>query len=111
MGLCSYLSVYDALSLIYTLYIKAILLLFFQNNNIDKNDKDKDSDPCLELNTPAKERADSPVEGIAFLFYNKFALDISKFKRLSEMLRDIRTSTYQICSIEEKINPATTFHK
>ena len=26
-------------------------------------------------------------------------------------LRDIRTSTYQICRIEEKINPTTIFHK
>ena len=29
-------------------------------------------------------------------------LIISKSKRLSKTLRDIRTSTYQICSIEEK---------
>ena len=31
--------------------------------------------------------------------------------RLPEMLRDIRTSTYQICRIKEKINRTTTFHK
>ena len=30
---------------------------------------------------------------------------------ISEILRDIRTSTYQICRIEEKINQTTTFHK
>ena len=35
-------------------------------------------------------------------------LVISKYKRLSELLRDIRTSTYQICSIEEKMNETTT---
>ena len=32
------------------------------------------------------------------------ALIISKFKGLSEILRDIHTLTYQICRIEEKIN-------
>ena len=35
-------------------------------------------------------------------------------KGLSEILRDIRTSTYQICRIEEtnkQINRTTTFHK
>ena len=36
---------------------------------------------------------------------------ISKSKWLSEILRDIRTSTYQNCRIEEKINQTTTFHK
>ena len=36
---------------------------------------------------------------------------ILKSKGLSEILRDIRTSTYQICRIEEKINRPTTFHK
>ena len=36
-------------------------------------------------------------------------LFISKSKGLSEILRDIRTSTYQICKHEEKINRATTF--
>ena len=30
-------------------------------------------------------------------------LVISNFKGLSEILRDIRTSTYQVCRIEEKI--------
>ena len=38
-------------------------------------------------------------------------LVISKSKGLSEILRDIRTSTYQICRIEEKINRTTTFNK
>ena len=36
---------------------------------------------------------------------------ISKSKELSEILRDIRTSTCQICRIKEKINRTTTFHK
>ena len=36
-------------------------------------------------------------------------LVISNSKGLSEMLRDIRTSTYQICRIEEKIIRTTTF--
>ena len=38
-------------------------------------------------------------------------LVISKSKELSEILRDIRTSTYQIYRIEEQINRITTFHK
>ena len=36
---------------------------------------------------------------------------ISKAKGSSEILRDIRTSTYQICRIEEKIIRTTTFNK
>ena len=36
---------------------------------------------------------------------------ISKSKGLSEILQDIRISTYQICRIEEKINQTTTFSK
>ena len=38
-------------------------------------------------------------------------LVISNSKGHSEILRDIRTSTYQICRIEEKIIRATTFNK
>ena len=38
-------------------------------------------------------------------------LVISNSKGLSELLRDIRTSTYQICRIEEKIIRTTTFNK
>ena len=38
-------------------------------------------------------------------------LVISKSKRLSDILRDIRTSTYQILKIEEKIIQTTTFNK
>ena len=37
-------------------------------------------------------------------------LDISKSKRLPEILWDIRTSTYQICRIVEKIYRITTFN-
>ena len=36
---------------------------------------------------------------------------ISKSKGLSDILRDIRTSTYQICRIEEKISRTTAFYK
>ena len=39
------------------------------------------------------------------------ALVTSKSKRLSEILRDIRTSTYQVCRIEEYINQMTTYNK
>ena len=38
-------------------------------------------------------------------------LVISKSKGLYEIFRNIHTSTYQICRIEEKINQTTTFHK
>ena len=38
-----------------------------------------------------------------FVFPIQSTLVISKSKGLSKTLRDIRTSTYQICSIEEKI--------
>ena len=37
-------------------------------------------------------------------------LVISKLKGLSETLRDIRTSTYQIFRIEENTNRTTKFH-
>ena len=38
-------------------------------------------------------------------------LVISNSKGHSEILRDIHTSTYQICRIEEKITQTTTFNK
>ena len=38
-------------------------------------------------------------------------LIISKSQGLSEILRDIRTSTYRICGTEEKINRITTIYK
>ena len=38
-------------------------------------------------------------------------LVISNSKGLSEILRDIRISTYQICRIEEKLIRTTTFNK
>ena len=38
-------------------------------------------------------------------------LVISNSKGLSEILRDIRTSMYQICRIEEKLIRLTTFNK
>ena len=38
-------------------------------------------------------------------------LVISKSKGLSKTLRDIRTSTYQICSIKKKTIRTTKFHK
>ena len=41
----------------------------------------------------------------------QLTLVISNSKGLSEILRDIRTSTYQICRIEEIIIRTTTFNK
>ena len=38
-------------------------------------------------------------------------LVISNSKGFSEIVRDIRTSTYQICRIEEKLIQLTTFNK
>ena len=38
-------------------------------------------------------------------------LAISNSTGLSEIVRDIRTSTYQICRIEEKLVRLTTFNK
>ena len=38
-------------------------------------------------------------------------LVISKSKGLYEIIRDIRTSTYQICRLEEKRIQTTTFNK
>ena len=38
-------------------------------------------------------------------------LDISNSTGLSEIVRDIRTSTYQICRIVEKLIRLTTFNK
>ena len=45
------------------------------------------------------------------LFKLQSTLVISNSNGLSEILRDIRTSTYQICRIEEKIIRLTTFNK
>ena len=49
----------------------------------------------------------------ALKYYDKVqtTLVISNSKGLSKILRDISTSTYQICKIEEKINRTTTFNK
>ena len=41
----------------------------------------------------------------------QLTLVISNSKGLSEILRDIRTSTYQICRIKEKIIRIITFDK
>ena len=43
--------------------------------------------------------------------YIQLTLVISNSNGLSEILRDIRTSTYQICRIEKKLNQTTTFNK
>ena len=54
--------------------------------------------------------------GLSALFFSKedklqSTLVISKSKGPSKILRDIRTSTYQICRNEKKIHRATKFHK
>ena len=51
---------------------------------------------------------------VPFAWYDmtySWLLFISNSKGLSEIPREIRTSTYQICRIEEKINRTKTFHK
>ena len=45
------------------------------------------------------------------IFSIQSTLVISNSKGLSEILRDIRTSTYQICRIEEKLIRLPTFNK
>ena len=51
-------------------------------------------------------------ESLKFYCINiQSTLVISNSKGLSEILRDIRTSTYQICRIEDEINRTTTFNK
>ena len=51
-------------------------------------------------------------EVLLLQFSLQSTLVISKSKGLSETLRYIRTSTYQICGTEEKnINRTTTFNK
>ena len=45
------------------------------------------------------------------IFYIQSTLVISNSKGLSEILRDIHSSTYQVCRIEEKIIRLTTFNK
>ena len=46
-----------------------------------------------------------------FALYIQSTLVISNSKGLSEILLDIRTSTYQMSRIEEKIIQTTTFYK
>ena len=46
---------------------------------------------------------------IHFIVFSRFLL--TKTNGLSEILPDIRTSTYQICRIEKKINRKITFYK
>ena len=55
----------------------------------------------------------SPYQGetSAKVFEIQSTLVISNSKGLSEILRYIRTSTYQICRIEEKLIRLTTFNK
>ena len=45
------------------------------------------------------------------IFNIQSTLVISNSTGLSEIVRDIRTSTYQICRIEEKLIRLTTFNK
>ena len=42
--------------------------------------------------------------------YRYRRLSLSRSPRDSEIIRDIRTSTYQVCRIEEQINRIATFY-
>ena len=54
----------------------------------------------------------SSLSQISYMIYQiQSTLVILKSKGPSETLRDIRTSTYQMCRIEEKTNRTTKFHK
>ena len=57
---------------------------------------------------PLPQRFQSPL---VFEFLVQSTLVISKLKGPSETLRDIRTSTYQTCSIEEKATWTTKIYK
>ena len=46
-----------------------------------------------------------------FIFPIQSTFVISNSKGLSKILRNIRTSTYHICILEEKINRTTAFNK
>ena len=60
----------------------------------------------------AENFTESAKLGSTFIFLKiQSTLVISKSKGLSEILRDIRTSTYQICRIEEKLIRLTTLNK
>ena len=48
---------------------------------------------------------------LAIFLQVQSSLVISKSKGPSATLRDIRTSTYQMCRIEENTNQTTKFHK
>ena len=60
---------------------------------------------CLTCIAPFITAADDIINRI------QSTLVISNSKGLSEILRDIRTSTYQICRNEEKIKQTSTFNK
>ena len=50
-------------------------------------------------------------EQVRYIYIIQSTLVISNSKGLSEILRDIRSSTYQVCRIEEKLIRLTTFNK
>ena len=60
----------------------------------------------MELSKESRWKSQLGIKGLI-----QSTLVISISKGLSEILRDIRSSTYQICRIEEKIIQTTTFNK
>ena len=56
-------------------------------------------------------RHKQPLVSLFRLMYIQSTLVISNSKGHSEILRDNRTSTYQICRIEKKLIRLTTFNK
>ena len=75
---------------------------FLQNMVIIKTNQ---TPLLLEMELSKESRWKSQL-GIKGLIQSTLVISISK--GLSEILRDIRTSTYQICRIEEKIIQTTT---
>ena len=61
--------------------------------------------------TPAPHLLQNPAYGVKGPLIVQSTLVISNSKGLFEILRDIRSSTYQVCRIEEKIIWLTTFNK
>ena len=83
------------------------------NANVDDRG-DYNSSPCTSYRRAKNDLLKAVKRRVGIFFYSKHiqsTLVISNSKGLSEILRDIRSSTYQVCRIEEKIIWLTTFNK
>ena len=86
------------------------------NNMCDLNSANSETAPgdfvCMNRKMFSDIKVWPKVRVISLSFIHiQSTLVISNSKGLSEILRDIRTSTYQICRIEKNIIGTTTFNK